>query len=101
MNPRPFSILIISPDRVTLRRLSRFLDVFGYEVRQATDAAQALAASESQRPDFLILDNSSGQPAELQICRAIRRVWTHGYTYALLLSKRPEVADVTAALEQG
>jgi diguanylate cyclase (GGDEF)-like protein len=101
MNPRPFTILIVSPDRVSLRRLSKFLDVFGYDVRQATDGEKAVAAAEAARPDFLILDGSSGQPADLQLCRAIRRVWPQGYTYSLLLSERPEVGDITAALEAG
>src|SRR2546426_545921 len=41
MNPRPFTILIVSPDRLSLRRLSKFLDVFGYDVRQATDGERA------------------------------------------------------------
>ena len=101
MTPRPFTILTVSPDRLTLRRLSKFLDVFGYDVRQATDGNQALAAAAAARPDFLILDGSSGEPADLQLCRAIRRVWPEGYTYALLLAERPEVGDITAALEQG
>jgi two-component system, cell cycle response regulator len=101
MNPRPFTILIVSPDRVSLRRLSKFLDVFGYDVRQATDGEKAVAAAEAARPDFLILDGSSGQPADLQLCRAIRRVWPQGYTYSLLLAERPEVGDITAALEAG
>jgi two-component system cell cycle response regulator len=101
MNPRPFTILIVSPDRVSLRRLSKFLDVFGYDVRQATDGEKAVAAAEAARPDFLILDGSSGQPADLQLCRAIRRVWPQGYTYSLLLSEHPEVGDITAALEAG
>jgi two-component system, cell cycle response regulator len=101
MTARPFTILIVSPDRISLRRLSKFLDVFGYDVRQATDGDKALAAAEAARPDFLIVDGSSGQPADLQLCRAIRRVWPQGYTYALLLSDRPEVGDITAALEGG
>jgi len=101
MNPRPFTILIVSPDRVSLRRLSKFLDVFGYDVRQATDGEKALAAAEAARPDFLVVDASSGQPADLQLCRAIRRGGPQGYTYSLLLSEKPEVGDVTAALEAG
>jgi diguanylate cyclase (GGDEF)-like protein len=101
MNPRSFTILIVSPDRVSLRRLSKFLDVFGYDVRQATDGEKALAAAEAARPDFLVVDGSSGQPADLQLCRAIRRVAPQGYTYSLLLSERPEVGDITAALEAG
>ena len=74
MNARPFTILIVSPDRVHLRRLSRFLDVFGYDVRQAIDASAALAASEAAAPDFLIVDGSSGEPADVQLCRSVRRL---------------------------
>jgi two-component system, cell cycle response regulator len=101
MNSRPFTILIVSPDRTTLRRLSRFLEVFGYDVRQATDGPQAPAAAEAARPDFLIIDGSAGQPADLQLCRQVRRVWPQGYTYSLLLAEGPEVSDITAALEAG
>src|SRR5262245_3968679 len=101
MTPRPFTILLVSPDRLTLRRLSKFLDVFGYDVRQATNSEQAQAAAQAARPDFLILDGSSGQPADLQLCQAIRRSGAPTYTYALLLAEKPEVGDVTAALEQG
>jgi DNA-binding response OmpR family regulator len=101
MNARSFTILIVSPDRVSLRRLSKFLDVFGYDVRQATDAEKALAAAEAARPDFLVVDGSSGQPADLQLCRSIRRAAPQGYTYSLLLLERPEVGDVTSALEAG
>src|SRR5204862_708828 len=101
VNPRPFTILLVSPDRLSLRRLSKFLDVFGYDVRQATDEAQALAAAESARHDFLILDGSSGQPTDLQLCRAIRRICAQGYTYTLLLAERQEVGDVTDGLEEG
>ena len=101
MNSRPFTILIVSPDRSLLRRLSKFLEVFGYDVRQATDDRQALAAAQAARPDYLILDASHGDPIDLQLGRQIRRIWPQGYTYAMLLSERPEVADVTAGLEAG
>jgi diguanylate cyclase (GGDEF)-like protein len=101
MNSRPFTILLVSPDRSVLRRLSKFLEVFGFDVRQATASPQALAAAQAARPDFLILDANGGDPVDLQLCRQIRRVWPQGYTYALLLAEKPEVADVTAALEAG
>jgi two-component system, cell cycle response regulator len=101
MTQRPFTILIVSPDRASLRRLSKFLDAFGYDVRQAVDSPQALAAAESAHPDFLILDGSGGQPADLALCRAVRRIWSQGYTYGLLLAEQPEVSQITAALEAG
>jgi len=101
MSSRPFTILIVSPDRSTLRRLSRFVEVFGYDVRQAADAAQALAAADAAHPDFLLLDGSTGEPADLALCRQIRKLSTHVYTYSLLLTSDAEVARLTEALEAG
>jgi two-component system cell cycle response regulator len=98
---RPFTILIVSPDRTTLRRLSRFVEVFGYDVRQAADALQALAAADAAHPDFLLLDASSGEPADLALCRQIRKLSTHVYTFSLMLTADAEVARLTEALEAG
>ena len=101
MIPRPFHILIVSPNRSHLRRLSRFLDAFGYQIHQATNRDAAIAVAEADRPDFLILDAGGGAAASLPLCREIRRIWPRNYTYSLLLSQRLEVGDVTAALEAG
>ena len=101
MSARPFTILIFSPDRNTLRRLSRFVEAFGYDVRQAADAAQALAASDAAHPDFLLLDASSGEPTDLALCRQIRKLSAHVYTYSLMLTGDAEVARLTEALEAG
>ena len=99
MNPRQFTVLIVSPDRPTLRRLSKFLEVFGFDVRQAAEPAQAVAAAEAAPPDFLLVDRA-GQ-AELQLCRQVRRLASGSYTYSLLLMSHPEVSDLTEALEAG
>ncbi|MCI0360288.1 MAG: diguanylate cyclase [Planctomycetaceae bacterium] len=101
MSARPFTILIVSPDRSTLRRLSRFVEAFGYDVRQAADGAQALAAADAAHPDFLLLDASSGEPADLALCRQIRKLASHVYTYSLMLTADAEVARLTEALEAG
>ena len=101
MPARPFTILVVSPDRATLRRLSRFVEVFGYDVRQAAEPAQALAAAEAARPDFLLLDASTGAQADLALCRQIRKLSPHAYTYSLLLTADAEVARLSEALEAG
>jgi two-component system cell cycle response regulator len=101
MSARPFTILIVSSDRSTLRRLSRFVEVFGYDVRQAADPAQAMAAAEAAHPDFLLVDGASGEQADLALCRQIRKLSPTTYTYALLLTAGEEVARLTEALEAG
>ncbi|MEX2173620.1 MAG: diguanylate cyclase [Pirellulaceae bacterium] len=101
MSARPFTILIVSSDRETLRRLSRFVEVFGYDVRQAANPAQALAAAEAAHPDFLLVDAADGEQADLALCRQIRKLSPQAYTYSLLLTDQSEVAGLTEALEAG
>jgi len=100
MAERTFSLLIVSPDRTLLRRLTRFLDVFGYEVRQAVQANQAESAAEAGRVDFLVVDSALGKQTA-QICRSVRRGIGEGYTYALLLTQDPEASELTEALDGG
>jgi two-component system cell cycle response regulator len=105
MSPRPFSILIVSADRTLLRRVSKFLEIFGYDVRQASTEAAALAAAEANPPDFLLVDgklqNAAGNNATKQICRQIRRIDTLVFTYCILLVEDPEVTALTESLEAG
>jgi diguanylate cyclase (GGDEF)-like protein len=105
MNSQPLTILVASPDRDLLRRLTKFLEAFGYGVRQAADGQQALAAAQAARPDYLLLDASgpagSNAQLDLQLCRQVRRTWPGGYTFSLLLTNQPEPATITAALEAG
>jgi GGDEF domain-containing protein/CBS domain-containing protein len=100
MTPRPFTVLLVSPDRLRLRRLTRFLDVFGYDVRQATSGQQAQTAAAAAHPDFLIVD-ATQSPPEGALCQAVRRLWPGRATYCLLLLEHPEVGDITSALEAG
>lgn len=105
MSARPYSILIVSGDRTLLRRTSRFLEIFGFEVRQASGEAAALASAEAQAPDFLLVDGGAN-PAltdlvSKQLCRQIRRLPSHVFTYCLLLVDNPEVAALTESLEAG
>lgn len=105
MSPRPFSILIVSADRTLLRRMSKFLEIFGYEVRQACSETAALAAAEASPPDFLLVDgqlkDTVSAVASKQICRQIRRLDTLVFTYCILLVENPEVAALTESLEAG
>jgi two-component system, cell cycle response regulator len=105
MSARPYSILIVSGDRTLLRRTSRFLEIFGFEVRQASTEASTLAAAEAHAPDFLLVDGGlltqGGDQLKKQLCRQIRRLPSHVFTYCLLLVENIEVAALTEALEAG
>jgi two-component system cell cycle response regulator len=105
MSARPFSILIVSANRTLLRRVSKFLEIFGYEVRQASSDLAALAAAEECPPDFLLVDGSqeNQNPAVngKQLCRQIRRLDPLVFTYCILLIDSVEVATLTESLEAG
>lgn len=101
MNPRPFSALLVSSDRTLLRQLTRFLELFGYEVRQAVDADQALAAAEAAGADFLLVDGAMSPKPGLAFSRAIRSHAPAGYTYALMLIDSLETSGLTEGLEAG
>ena len=105
MSARPFSILIVSANRTLLRRVSKFLEIFGYEVRQASSDAAAVAAAESHPPDFLLVDGASDKndaPVNgKQLCRQVRRLDPLVFTYCILFVDNPEVAVLTESLEAG
>jgi PleD family two-component response regulator/CBS domain-containing protein len=105
MSARPFSILIVSPDRTLLRRMSKFLEIFGYEVRQASSDAAAVAAAEAAPPDFLLVDNGAETTGNgvngKQLCRQVRRLDPLVFTYCILFVETPEVAILTESLEAG
>src|SRR4051812_45027684 len=96
-----FSVLLVSGDRALLRQLTRFLELFGYEVRQAVDAEQAQAAAEAAGADFLVVDGALAPRPGSRFCRTIRHDTLSGYTYAVLLVDAPETACLTEALEAG
>lgn len=68
-------VLMISPNRSLLRHVSRFLEMFGYTVTQASSEARALEAIESVEPSVVLLDDALGQREYLDLCHAIR---SHG-----------------------
>ncbi len=101
MDSRPFSVLLVSGDQVLLRQLTRFLELFGYEIRQAIDADQALAAAEVAGADFLLVEGELTTKPGLPFLRKIRSFAPGGYSYAVMLMESLEINVVTEGLETG
>jgi len=101
MHEQALSVLVVSDDRKLLRHVSRFLDVFGFVVRQAAGVQQARAALESRRPDFLIVDARLPGHAGLKLCRRASAMDRNSYVYKFLLVGSSEPHDLTEALEAG
>src|SRR5436190_12765340 len=101
MESRPFSALLLSADRALLRQLTRFLSLCGYDVRQAVDTDQALAAAEAGGADFLLVDGALQPSPGLSFFRAVRAHAPTSYTYSYLMAESIASADVAKALESG
>jgi two-component system cell cycle response regulator len=98
MSSRPFRLLIVADDRKTLRRLSRFLRVFGFHVDPIADGQQAIAVYEAHPPDFLIVD---GDSLAMEHCRQLFSKSRNGYTYTFLMVRDVKAEKLTDALVAG
>jgi two-component system KDP operon response regulator KdpE len=92
------TILLVEDDDATRESIATFLRGHGHEVREASTAAEALAAWEAHRPDLLVLD--LGLP-DLDGSAVVRRVRRDATTPILILSARDREADKVAALDHG
>ena len=91
-------ILLIEDDGSTRSLVAANLEAHGYQVREASTAADAVRSWDAQRPDLVVLD--LGLP-DADGATVIRRVRRDGTTPILVLSARDEEPDKVAALELG
>jgi len=101
MSSRPLRILVSSDDRKILRRLSTFLEAFGYEVRQAAGRAQLDAAFRAGLPACLILDVGESLAEAVPWCAELRGHAPDEYVHVLLLTDEPGPAILAEALAAG
>jgi two-component system cell cycle response regulator len=91
-------LLVVADDRKILRRLSRFLKVFGFVVDPVADGDQAIAVYAANPPDFLIVD---GDSLSLEHCRQLFSKSRNGYTYTFMMVRDVKAERLTDALMAG
>jgi diguanylate cyclase (GGDEF)-like protein len=94
-------VLVVDDDSAMLRILSVWLEKAGYEVRQAGDGRQALAAIETECPNYLITDWEMPNLNGLELCRKVRDMNLSHYVYILFLTVRSKSSEVIEGLEVG
>lgn len=92
-------ILIADDDRAIREALTRALTLEGYDVVQAPDGAQALAAIEQHKPDVAVLDVMMPNVDSLTVCRVLRA--ERNRMPVLMLTARTETSDRVAGLDAG
>jgi two-component system, OmpR family, KDP operon response regulator KdpE len=92
------TILLVEDDPPTRSSVATFLRGHGHDVTEAADAAEAIKAWESGRPDLIVLDLGLPDRDGLAVIRHVRREAT---TPILVLSARDREVDKVAALDLG
>jgi two-component system, cell cycle response regulator len=101
MNASRFTILLVSSDRGTLRRLTASLTMAGHRVQQTLEREQAAALLAVTPPDVLILDASSSLRPMLDLLQSVDSD-PHGCRpYTLVIVDNPSREDLIAAVEAG
>ena len=101
MNSNGLDVLLVDDDPAMLRLLSAWLKQAGYRVSQATDGQQALAAIETDCPDFLVTDWEMPNVNGLELCERVRRLQLPHYVYILFLTVKSGSDEKVAGLEVG
>lgn len=93
-------IAIIDDDPATLELHAHILQLGGYDVVQALDAAAGLEIIAAEAPDLILLDLVMPVVSGFEVCRALRRDGQSGAPI-IIVSGRSEESDVVLGLELG
>ena len=98
MTENKVRVLVVDDERPIRRFLRTSLEVHGYDIFEAADGLEALAAVVNHRPDLLILDLGLPELDGVEVTRRLRE-WTQ--IPIIVLSVRDQEADKIAALDAG
>jgi CheY-like chemotaxis protein len=94
-------VLIVDASSQDRDLARRYLEAEGHEVSVAAEAQGALAALEKRAPEIVVLDSLlAGMPA-IQLIERVRQKETATRAYVILVSARPAVTELTAAIQAG
>ncbi|NUQ62288.1 MAG: diguanylate cyclase [Pirellulales bacterium] len=94
------TVLLVGEDRALLRHLSRFLNTFGYDVRQVAETQRAQVLLAAASPQVMIVDGGQDHRKALDFCRAVSGSNREGYTHIVLMAGAADL-DMAEALEAG
>lgn len=94
-------ILIVDDEPDLVWALRYMLNDEGYDVLTAGDGKEALALSQEQRPDLIILDIVMPVMNGVQVCHKLRRDPTLASVPILFLTMRNAIADRIEGLDGG
>jgi adenylate cyclase len=97
----PPLILVVDDQEINRDILVTRLATHGYELTQAADGEEALAAARQQLPDLILLDVMMPKLDGLEVCRRLKGDTSLPFMPIILVTARADSRDVVAGLEAG
>ena len=97
----PPRILIVDDNEANRDILDARLEAHGYELFQAADGEEALAAAKEHLPDLILLDVMMPKLDGIEVCRRLRGDATLPFMPIILVTAKADAKDVVAGLEAG
>src|SRR3954471_18710597 len=97
----PARILIVDDNETNRDILMARLGPQGYDLTQAADGEEALAAAKEQLPDLILLDIMMPKIDGIEVCKRIKNDATMPFTPIILCTAKADSKDVVTGLEAG
>jgi adenylate cyclase len=97
----PARILVADDNETNRDILATRLTASGYEVLQAADGEEALAAAHQGQPDLILLDIMMPKVDGITVCRRLKSDAALPFTPIVLVTAKADAKDVVAGLDAG
>src|ERR1700724_3782186 len=98
---KPPRILVVDDNEMNRDILVTRLDTQGYELLQAADGEEALAAARHHLPDVILLDVMMPKIDGIEVCRRLKSDSTLPFMPIILVTAKADSKDVVAGLDAG
>ena len=97
----PPRILIVDDNETNRDILQTRLEMHGYDLKQAVDGEEAIAAAKEHLPDLILLDVMMPKLDGIEVCKRLRADSTLPFMPIILCTAKADFKDVVAGLEAG
>lgn len=98
---QPPCILIVDDNETNRDILFTRLSTHGYDIKQAADGEEALAAAKEHLPDLILLDVMMPKIDGIEVCRRLKNDATLPFMPIILVTAKADTKDVVSGLEAG
>ena len=97
----PPRILIVDDNETNRDILQTRLSLYGYDLKQACDGEEALAAAKEHLPDLILLDIMMPKIDGIEVCKRLKNDATLPFMPIILTTAKADSKDIVTGLEAG